>query len=134
MITKVLDSWALMAFFKGESAAATVEILFQRASAERIQLLLCVVNLGEIYYGMMRTGTKEEAEMAMLDLERLPIELVPVDTNLQLVRQAAIYKASGKISHADCFAAALARLRKAELVTGDQEFKVLEGQIKISWL
>ena len=64
----------------------------------------------------------------------VPIELVPVETNLQLVRQAAFYKASGKLAYADAFAAALAKLRNAELITGDHDFKAVEGEIKIGWL
>ena len=35
---------------------------------------------------------------------------------------------------ADAFAAALAKEKKAELVTGDPEFKPLEKEIKINWL
>ena len=34
MVAKVLDSWALMAFFKGEPAGATVEVLLQKATDE----------------------------------------------------------------------------------------------------
>ena len=57
-----------------------------------------------------------------------------MDADLQLARQAAIYKASYAISYADAFAGALAKIRKAELVTGDSEFKVLEKEIKIAWV
>ncbi len=35
---------------------------------------------------------------------------------------------------ADAFAAALAKIKNAELVTGDPEFKTLEKEIKINWL
>jgi len=38
------------------------------------------------------------------------------------------------VSYADCFAAALAKDRKAELVTGDREFKQVEGEGSIRWL
>jgi predicted nucleic acid-binding protein len=38
------------------------------------------------------------------------------------------------LSLADAFAAALARERKADLITGDTEFKPLEKEIKITWL
>jgi predicted nucleic acid-binding protein len=38
------------------------------------------------------------------------------------------------MSYADCFAAALAKLKKAELVTGDKEFRQVEGELKILWL
>jgi predicted nucleic acid-binding protein len=64
----------------------------------------------------------------------LPIEIVPVDSDLVLVRQAAEFKALHKMSCADAFAAALAKTRKAELITGDREFKPLERDIKVHWL
>jgi predicted nucleic acid-binding protein len=38
------------------------------------------------------------------------------------------------MAYADCFAAALARLRNAELVTGDPEFKEVESKLKVAWL
>jgi ribonuclease VapC len=47
---------------------------------------------------------------------------------------AARLKASYPISLADAFAAALAKIHNAELVTGDREFKLLERELKITWL
>jgi predicted nucleic acid-binding protein len=38
------------------------------------------------------------------------------------------------LSLADAFAAALAKERKTELVTGDPEFRPLEKEIKVHWL
>jgi predicted nucleic acid-binding protein len=38
------------------------------------------------------------------------------------------------MSFADAFAAALAKVRQAELVTGDPEFKPLEREIRIHWI
>ncbi|NUM62341.1 MAG: PIN domain-containing protein, partial [Ignavibacteriaceae bacterium] len=52
----------------------------------------------------------------------------------ELTLQAAQYKAYHKVSYADAFAAALAKMKKAQLVTGDREFKVLEREIKINWI
>lgn len=132
MAAKILDSWALMAYFKDEPAAPAVEELIHKASAEKIRLLLSVVNWGEVYYGMWRAGGKEVADSAAGDLARLPIELV--DADLHLAKQAAIYKATNKLSYADAFAAALAKSKNAELVTGDSEFKALAKEIKINWL
>ena len=64
------------------------------------------------------------------------IELIPVDArDLELIHQAAVFKAAKKMSYADCFAAALAKTQGAELVTGDREFKVVEKELKkIRWL
>jgi predicted nucleic acid-binding protein len=87
MATKVLDSWALLAFFEDEPAAEQVEQLLAQAADD-----------------------------------------------IAMVRQAAIYKATHKMAYADAFAAALAKEYKAELVTGDPEFKPLEKEIKINWL
>jgi predicted nucleic acid-binding protein len=38
------------------------------------------------------------------------------------------------MSYADCFAAALAKQSKAELVTGDPDFRQVQDEIKIVWL
>ena len=135
MATKVLDSWALLAFFEDEPAAEHVEKLLVKAEEGTHKLLLCVVNWGEIYYNLMRKVSQEAAEQKAREIAGLTIEIVGVDAdNLDLVRQAAIYKATRKLSYADAFAAALAKISDAELVTGDQEFKQVEDEIKIGWL
>ena len=134
MATKVLDSWALIAFLEDEPAADEVEKLLQQAADERHRLLLTVVNWGEVYYNTMREVSQEAAEEKAQEIASLPIDLVGVGEDLALVRQAAIFKATHKLAYADCFAAALAKLRNAELVTGDPEFKEVEKEIKISWL
>ena len=134
MATKVLDSWALLAFFEDEPAAEEVEKLLAEADHGTHTLLLSVVNWGEVYYSTMRKVSQKAAEQKATEIAVLPIELVPVEADLHLARQAAIYKASGKLAYADAFAAALAKLRNAELVTGDHDFKAVEGEIRIGWL
>jgi len=134
MATKILDSWALMALFNDEPAADEVEKLIRKADAGTHKLLMCVVNWGEIYYSVMRGASPDMAEQKAKEIAAMPIELVPVDDDLHLGRQAAIFKATHKMSYADCFAAALAKIKNAELVTGDGEFKEVEREIKIVWL
>jgi ribonuclease VapC len=135
MATKVLDSWALIALFNEEPVAEQVEKLLHAATAGRHTLLMSVVNWGEIYYTTLRRGGESAAKSIASDIAQMPITLVPVDSaNLDLVRQAAIFKATKKLSYADCFAAALAKLRKAELITGDNEFAAIENDIKMGWL
>jgi predicted nucleic acid-binding protein len=51
-----------------------------------------------------------------------------------LADRAADFKTRYKISLADAFAAALAKIKNAELVTGDREFKQLARDVKIHWL
>lgn len=134
MATKVLDSWALIAFFEDEPAAEEVEKLLQQAAAEKHKLLMSVVNWGEVYYNTMREVSQEAAEQKAREIATLPIDIVGVGDDLALARQAAIFKAKHKMSYADCFAAALAKLKNAEVVTGDSEFKEVEGEVKVAWL
>ena len=134
MAIKVLDSWALIAFFEDEPAAETVEKLLSQAAAEKHKLVLSVVNWGEIYYNTMREVSPAAAEQQARAIATLPIDIVGVGDDLALARQAAIFKATHKMSYADCFAAALAKIKNAELITGDQEFKALEDELKITWL
>jgi len=135
MPTKVLDSWALIAFFEDEPAAERVEKLLVQAEEGTHKLFLSVVNWSEIYYSTMRVHSQDVAEQQAREIAGLTIEIVGVDEkDLDLVRQAAIYKGTWKLSYADAFAAALTKSRNAELVTGDPEFRQMEGEIKIEWL
>lgn len=132
MASKVLDSYALMAFFEDESGADLVRELILKAEENKINLFMSVVNLGEVWYSIARTNSPEVADQYIGEIRGMAIEIVDVDW--QLTRQAAAYKVNGKISYGDCFAAALTKTKKAELLTGDQEFKSLEDEIKIQWI
>ena len=132
MAAKVLDSYALMAFFEDEPGADFVRGLIHKAVESGTNLLMSVVNLGEVWYSIARTNSPEIADQYVHEIKGMGIEIV--DADWQLTHQAARFKVSGKISYADCYAAALAKSRKAELVTGDKEFKPLDGEIKISWI
>ena len=132
----VLDAHALMVLFNDEPGADEVEKILLKAESGNPKLLMSVVNWGEIYYSILRGASAEMAESKSHEIAGMKIELVPVDTHdLELVRQAAVFKATKKISYADCFAAALAKTRNAELVTGDPEFRAIENDLKkIRWL
>ena len=129
---RVLDSYSVIAYLEGGPGADNMIEMFQAARDSGRDLLLSVINWGEVYYITLREVGRERAEAVAHLISTLPIELVPVD--LELTKLAAQLKATKKMSYADCFAAALAKLRKAELVTGDEEFKQVEGEIKIRWI
>jgi ribonuclease VapC len=132
MATKVIDSWALMALFNDEPAADAVEKILEQATVEKHKLLMSVVNWGEVYYSVMRGASAEMAEQKLKEMDAMPIEIVGAD--IHLTKQAAFYKATKKMSYADCFGVALAKNRNAEFITGDSEFKEIEREIKINWL
>lgn len=128
----VLDSWAIMAYLEGEPAAERVADLISDAHDEAVPLLMSVVNAGEVWYIVARRASASEADRAIRLIQEIGIEFVEADWSLSKI--AASYKVKGNISFADCFAAAVARQRKATLLTGDHEFKQLEDEISIVWL
>lgn len=128
----VLDSWAIIAFFENEPAAQQVEQLLISSLETNRGLFICVVNLAEVWYSVARAYSSEAADTVIQQILSLGIETVPADWEVAL--RAAQFKARGNIAYADCFAAALAIDREAELVTGDPEFEQFQDQVKISWL
>lgn len=129
---RVLDSYSLIAYFEAEAGAKTMVEVFRSARDSEFGLLLSVVNWGEVYYITLREAGPERADQVVDAISALPIEIIPAD--LELTKEAARLKSRGGIAYTDCFAAALAKLRKSELVTGDPEFKQLEDTVKILWI
>lgn len=134
MPTRVLDSWALLAYLQDEPAAGDVEQLLAEAETPGNELLLSVINWGEVYYSVHRSASPAAAERAAVHIAAMPIRLVPVSEDLALVRQAAAYKATRRMAYADCFAAALARLHGVEVVTGDPEFEQVADEVQVRWV
>ena len=128
----VLDSYALLTFLRGEPGEDLIAALLEKAGLRDAPLHMTEVNYAEVKYTVIRKDGPERLAEIARELPTLPIEFHAADH--RLAELAADYKARFKISLADAFAAALAKDRKAELVTGDPEFEALEKEIKITWL
>jgi predicted nucleic acid-binding protein len=128
----VLDSYALMAHFEQEPGAEKVERLLKASMDGKTELYLSAVNLGEIYYNVLRERGSGKAEETILTIDQLPITIVDADKPQAL--RAGSLKAHHPIAYADCFAAALATQRNVKVVTGDPEFRKLEKEVSIEWL
>lgn len=132
MPATVLDSRALVAYFQDEPGADHIEGLLTKAAQADRPLQMTEVNYAEVKYILIRKDGPEAWEAAARILVGLPIEFHSADR--ALADLAADFKARLKLSLADAFAAALAKKHKADLVTGDPEFKAVEKEIKIAWL
>jgi ribonuclease VapC len=132
MPATVLDSFALIAYFRGKPAGAPVKQLLQKASKADKPAHMTEVNYAEVKYMILRKDGAEAWEEAAKILIVLPIEFHPADR--ELADLAADLKSRFSFSLADAFAAALAKKHKADLVTGDPEYKAVEGEVKVSWL
>lgn len=132
MPARVLDSFALIAYFRDEPGAETIEKLLLSTEIKGDRLHMTDVNYAEVKYSILKKDGPQAWIEAAKILHGLPIEFH--STSRSLAEAAADFKAHYKISLADAFAAALAKLKKAELITGDPEFKSLEKEIKIKRL
>lgn len=128
----VLDSHALLAYFRGEESGVHVRNLLDKAAAADRPLHMTEVNYAEVKYMLLKKDGADAWEKAADVLHSLPIEFHSVER--PLADLAADYKARFRMSLADAFATALAKEKKADLVTGDPEFREIEKEIKINWL
>ena len=126
MANYVLDSYALLAFFRDEPGAGIVEKLLNEAAEDKHELYTTVVNAGEVYYISYRKDGAPGAELAWQALKKFPLHVIDVDLDFSLA--AAKIKSTNRLSYADAFAAALTIQKKATLITGDDEFDSLVGQ------
>jgi len=132
MTPTILDAHALLVYLQKEQAYDTVRELFVSAVEENTKLLITVVNLGEVFYKTLRQHDAAKLRDVEALIGELPLEAVAAD--LDLAREAAFFKATKKMSFADCFAAALAKVRGGRVVTGDREFEQVEGEVEMLWL
>lgn len=129
MRATVLDSYALLAFLQAETGSEIVRGLLEKASDRNESLHMTEVNYAEVQYVIRRRDGIQAWEQIARELPTLPIAFHPATRELADV--AAELKSKFAISLADAFAAALAKTRKAELVTGDPEFEPLKDCVKI---
>ncbi len=129
---QVLDSHALLALLRDELGAEAVATILEKAGQRDRPVHMTEVNYAEVQYTIRRKDGDAAWATIAGELRAAPIEFHPADR--RLADLAADFKVRFKISMADAFAAALAKEKKAELVTGDPEFKALEKEIKINWL
>ncbi len=127
----VLDASAIMTFFEDRPGAQKIQDLLGQAVEGKAELLMSVVNWGEVYYSIWRTKGKEAAGRTLAEIAQLPIEIVDADS--ELTKLAAAFRAQHKLPYADCFVAALARQRKAMLATVDKDFAQVEQIVKVLW-
>lgn len=124
METFVLDTFAIVAFFRNENGANDVEKHLLDALNGKCQLYMCSYNAGEVYYSLWRKNGKAIADECLKKL--LQFDITIIEPDLQLTFEAATIKATHKLSFADAHAAALALHLNAALITGDKEFNNLK--------
>jgi ribonuclease VapC len=128
----VLDSFAVLAFLFAEPGHEKILAVLEKAAETDADLLIAAPNWAEVRYIIERKVGLAAWLEVRARLLGLPLEIVPAGQELSEL--AGELKVAKKMSLADCFAAALAKREKAEIYTGDPEFKAVEREIKVVWL
>lgn len=128
----VLDTWAIIAYLEDEPGAQKIAGIIADANEQQIPMWMSVVNAGEVWYIIARKTSTAVADQTVEEVRSLGIQFDNAEWSIS--RQAAQFKSQHKMSYADAFAAALAQQKNARLVTGDNEFKQVENEIKIFWI
>lgn len=133
MPATVFDSSALLALFFEEDGADQVEEILHNAAVADRPVMISAVNWAEVLYRMERKRGEEGVTVAKRFETTMPLDVIEVGR--ELAEEAAKLKAEKDLGLADAFAAALAKQKRAELVATDNEFRVVEKELKkIRWL
>lgn len=119
----VLDSWALLALLKQESAAPAVRDVWRTEG-----VAMCSINLGEVLYTETRRVGVARSEAAV---EAARANMTVVDPDWHLMVASASVKARGGVSYADAFCVATAQRLDAPVWTGDPEIVALSDEVEV---
>jgi len=125
----ILDACAMLAFFDGEKGAVVVRDLLDQAKNNEIILTMNAANLIEVYYDRIRMVGAEQADTVIQNIyDSFPISIIEILSS-DIVREAARFKAVGKMSFADTILIATAVCSGATVVTCDHvELEPVEKQ------
>ena len=132
---KVLDAWAVLAWINGEvPAVQALQKLLDDAEGGQVELGMCMVNAGEVFYRLAKTRGLDFARSFWDDFQTTSVQFL--DAPNWLIFEAANWKSKYAISYADAFAIATAVRQDAPLVSGDPDFQVFRsnGAVKIEWI
>jgi len=132
----VLDASSIIAFLTKEAGADITDNLISEALDNKAELIMHKINFIEVIYDAWKTQGESQAKSTFSGIKLLPITIVDSISD-DLALEASRLKAGNRISLADAFALALARLESATLVTSDHhEFDSLEasGEATFLWI
>jgi ribonuclease VapC len=122
MKSYVLDANAVLRYFAigdGEGGDK-VRGLFEQAERGQAQLSMSVINLGEVFYILLKRAGEQRA---LHYIQALQHAVTMIDADTKRTIQAATLKHQFKLGYADSFAAALALESGATLVSADPGFE-----------
>jgi predicted nucleic acid-binding protein len=103
--------------------------LFEQAERNQARLSMSVINLGEVFYILLKRVGEQRASHYVQAIQHA-VAVIDADANRAI--QAATLKHQYKLGYADSFAACLALESRATLVSADPVFEKVGKSLK--WL
>jgi len=135
-MTYVIDACAFISYYNKEPGGEVVKNLITDAVTGDSAIMIHRINLFEVYYDLFRSGGEDMTNDAMSDMDDFPIGIIDMVSE-ELMKEAARFKLKYKVSVADAFALATAKLENATIVTADHhEFDPIEvaGELSFLWI
>lgn len=123
---KVIDAYSLLAFFENKGGAEKVASLIKIALDKDRHIMISSVAWSEVCFGMYASMDKANALSTIENALTLPLEIVPLDQDMaKLAAEIRAENTGRKISFSDAASLALAKYKKATLITGKHDLKDL---------
>ena len=132
----VLDACAYVAFLRKEQGFEKVVLLIEKADNKATTIIIHTATIAEVYYDFLRASGKLRADNVLADTYKLPLKILS-ETTPELIQYIGYFKTHYKISFADCFVLATAKIHNATVVTSDHhEFDAVEknGDVSFEWI
>lgn len=129
----VIDSGVILTLFERQPGwEEVVDLLHDSLRADE-RLLMTHYQWGEMIRAVNQAyADYERAERVLRVISRLPIRFAPI--NRKMEKRAADLFRTARLTHVASYVAALAIELKAELATGDAEFRRIDNEVKIRWI
>jgi len=131
-----LDACALIALLQNEQGAEIVSDAFNAAYRGEAEIIIHKANLLEVYYDAYHYRGREQADLMVVEIKKRPIQINSEITD-DIFTEAGRLKATYRISFADSFALAQAKIFDGALLTSDHhEFDLVENSedIEFAWI
>ena len=137
MTAYVLDACAMVALLNGEEGSDAVNNLFQQAVKGEIELYMSVINLLEVYYGLISDIGIVKTQEILKAINETPLTVISTISDKMYHEAARIKGTHRKISLADSVGIATAAEYNGIFVTSDHhELEVIaekEAAVKFLW-
>ena len=125
----VFDANAVIRYFAvgGGQGGDKVRGLFEQAERNQARLSMSVINMGEVFYILLK-HIGEQRALQYVQVLQHAVTMIDADANRTI--EAATLKHPYKLGYAGSFAAALALESKATLVSADPSFEKIGKALK----